>query len=91
MSKICILGSGITGLSVAYYLKKYNPTAELIILEEQKSSGGVIESNVFGDCVVEWGPRGIRSKGNVQNRSIKEMFVHSCSKKHIKKLCQVPE
>tara|TARA_B100000795_G_scaffold77851_1_gene55598 strand:+ start:8496 stop:9824 length:1329 start_codon:yes stop_codon:yes gene_type:complete len=66
MSKICILGSGITGLSVAYYLKKYHPTAELIILEDLKSSGGVIASNEFGDCTVEWGPRGVRPKGNGQ-------------------------
>jgi hypothetical protein len=35
--------------------------------------------------------KGIRSRGNVQNRSVKEMFVYPCSKKHIKKLRHVPE
>ena len=49
MAKYCILGSGITGLSVAYYLRKDNPNAEIVILEEQGKSGGVIESNAFGD------------------------------------------
>jgi oxygen-dependent protoporphyrinogen oxidase len=66
MARFCVLGSGITGLSVAYYLKKHNPTAGVIILEEKSVSGGVIESGSFGDCVVEWGPRGIRTKGNGQ-------------------------
>ena len=66
MSKICILGSGIAGLSVAYYLKKYHPTSHITVLEEEKDSGGVIESSSFDDCIVEWGPRGIRPKGNGQ-------------------------
>ena len=66
MSKICILGSGIAGLSVAYYLKKYHPTSHITVLQEQKYSGGVIESSSFDDCIVEWGPRGIRPKGNGQ-------------------------
>jgi len=66
MAKFCVLGSGIAGLSVAYYLKKYNPGAEVVILEEKTISGGLIDSNYFGDCVVEWGPRGVRPKGNGQ-------------------------
>ena len=66
MAKFCILGSGIAGLSTAYYLKKNNPSSTIIILEEQHKAGGVIDSDPFGDCVVEWGPRGIRPKGNGQ-------------------------
>jgi len=63
MSKFCVVGSGIAGLSAAYYLKKYNPTAEVVVLEERMVSGGVIESDTFSGCVVEWGPRGVRCKG----------------------------
>ena len=66
MARFCVLGSGISGLSVAYYLKKNNPTAEVVVLEEKSVAGGVIESGSFGDCLVEWGPRGIRTKGNGQ-------------------------
>lgn len=66
-SKVCILGSGITGLSYAYYLQKYRPDIEFVILEEKENAGGVIQSNKFGDCVVEWGPRGVRPKGKGQN------------------------
>lgn len=66
MAKYCILGSGIAGLSMAYYLRKNNPTAEITILEEQAIAGGVIDSDPFGDCVMEWGPRGVRPKGNGQ-------------------------
>ena len=32
--KIAILGAGISGLSFAYYLKKFNPTVEFTIYEE---------------------------------------------------------
>ena len=66
MAKFCILGSGIAGLSTAYYLRKNNPNSEIIILEEKAIAGGVIDSDPFGDCVVEWGPRGVRPKGNGQ-------------------------
>jgi len=66
MAKFCILGSGIAGLSTAYYLKKNNPSSTIVILEEQHKAGGVIDSDPFGDCVVEWGPRGVRPKGNGQ-------------------------
>ena len=64
--KIAILGSGIAGLSYAYYLKKYQPGIEFTILESSSKSGGVVFSEIKDDCVFEWGPRGVRPKGNGQ-------------------------
>lgn len=64
--KIAILGSGIAGLSYAYYLKKYQPGVEFVILESSGKSGGVVFSETKEGCVFEWGPRGVRPKGNGQ-------------------------
>ncbi len=64
--KIAILGSGIAGLSYGYYLKKYQPDVEFTILESSSRSGGVVFSEMKEGCVFEWGPRGVRPKGNGQ-------------------------
>lgn len=64
--KVAILGAGITGLSFAYYLKKYHPTVDFKIYEESDKVGGVVLSEKENDCILEWGPRGIRPKGKGQ-------------------------
>lgn len=64
--KVAILGSGIAGLSYAYYLKKYKPDVEFVILESSSKSGGLVFSEITEGCVFEWGPRGVRPKGNGQ-------------------------
>lgn len=64
--KVAILGAGITGLSFAYYLKKYHPNIDLVILEESDRAGGVVFSEKKEDCIFEWGPRGVRPKGKGQ-------------------------
>jgi len=64
--KIAILGAGISGLSFAYYLKKFNPTIDFTIYEESDKAGGVVFSEEKDGCVLEWGPRGIRPKGKGQ-------------------------
>jgi hypothetical protein len=35
--------------------------------------------------------KGIRGKSNIQDRSIKEMFVYPCTKKSVSQLCMAPE
>jgi len=64
--KVAILGAGITGLTFAYYLKKYHPNIDLVILEESARAGGVVFSEKKEECIFEWGPRGIRPKGKGQ-------------------------
>ena len=64
--KIAILGAGISGLSFAYYLKKFNPTVDFTIYEESDQAGGMVYSEEKDGCVLEWGPRGIRPKGKGQ-------------------------
>lgn len=64
---VVILGAGITGLSYAYYLKKYQPEVDFVLLEESSDVGGKITTSDFDDAIVEWGPRGVRPKGKGQN------------------------
>ncbi|GMG20478.1 unnamed protein product [Ambrosiozyma monospora] len=60
---IGVLGSGISGLTYAYYLSKLNPQIQVNIFEKAKRSGGFInspkaESNK--DVMFEKGPRTLR-------------------------------
>ena len=54
--KALIIGGGISGLSAAYYLSKagIRPT----LLERNPRVGGVIQTSVQQDCVLEEGPDG---------------------------------
>ena len=64
--RIIILGAGISGLTYAYYLKKFQPQIDITILESSSRSGGVVFSEIVEDCVYEWGPRGVRPNGKGQ-------------------------
>ena len=75
--KIAIIGAGISGLSVGYYLKK-NKNIDLDIFESTSIPGGVLSSERINDCVIEWGARGIRPSGKgeitINRRNIDTYF-----------------
>jgi oxygen-dependent protoporphyrinogen oxidase len=54
MTRIAIVGGGISGLSAAYYLAKSG--AEVALLEASERLGGVIRSLRLGEFLVECGP-----------------------------------
>lgn len=55
MSKtVAIVGAGITGLSLAYYLEQLG--LNTIIIEKEKQVGGVINSKKINDYLIENGP-----------------------------------
>lgn len=66
IKNVAIIGAGISGLSFAYYLKKYHPSTKFTIYEKSEKAGGVVYSEQKEGCVFEWGPRGIRPKGDGQ-------------------------
>lgn len=74
--KIAIIGAGISGLSVGYYLKK-NKNIDLDIFESTSIPGGVLSSERINDCVIEWGARGIRpsGKGEITLQIVKEIGI----------------
>jgi protoporphyrinogen/coproporphyrinogen III oxidase len=58
---ICILGAGITGLSLAYFLLKKNPELHVTLLDEKNEVGGWIETKIEDGFQYECGPRSLRA------------------------------
>ena len=54
MSRVAIVGGGVSGLSAAYYLGRHGIPCTLI--EREQRLGGTIRTERFGDCLVEAGP-----------------------------------
>ena len=42
---VCIIGAGLSGISTAYYLNKYNPNLKIVILEKNKVGWGASGRN----------------------------------------------
>ena len=53
-----IIGGGLSGLSVAHFLQKYQPGARISILEKSSSPGGAISSFQQDGFLAEWGAHG---------------------------------
>ncbi|MEN6603371.1 MAG: protoporphyrinogen oxidase, partial [Bryobacteraceae bacterium] len=54
MSRVVIVGGGISGISTAYYLSRRGIPATLV--EKQDRLGGVIHTETVHGCVIESGP-----------------------------------
>ncbi|MBU0676371.1 MAG: protoporphyrinogen oxidase [Proteobacteria bacterium] len=55
---IVIIGGGLSGLSVAHFLKKQQPDRDLILFEQQQRPGGAIQTFRHEAYQAEWGPHG---------------------------------
>jgi protoporphyrinogen/coproporphyrinogen III oxidase len=55
--RIAILGAGISGLSLAHFLLRRNPTCEISLFEKGAQAGGWIESDTSTGFLFEGGPR----------------------------------
>jgi oxygen-dependent protoporphyrinogen oxidase len=53
-----IIGAGLSGLTVAHFLQKYQPGAKIRILEKASSPGGAIRSFQQDGFLAEWGAHG---------------------------------
>ena len=53
-----IIGGGLSGLTVAHFLQKYQPDARVIILEKSSTPGGAISSFQQDGFLAEWGAHG---------------------------------
>lgn len=54
MSRVAIVGGGVSGLSAAYYLGRHGIPCTLI--ERERTLGGTVRTERFSDCLVEAGP-----------------------------------
>jgi len=53
-----IIGGGLSGLTVAHFVQKYQPEMRVSILEKSSSSGGAIRSFHQDGFLAEWGAHG---------------------------------
>ena len=53
-----IIGGGLSGLTVAHFLQKYQPGIRISILEKSSSPGGAIKSFHQDGFLAEWGAHG---------------------------------
>jgi oxygen-dependent protoporphyrinogen oxidase len=54
--KVCVVGAGVSGLSVAFYLKRGG--ADVTVLERQERAGGKMRTVYERGYIVETGPNG---------------------------------
>lgn len=62
MNNFVILGGGISGLSSAFFLRYFYPSAQITLIEASPRVGGMIQSHIDREYhyVAELGPRSIR-------------------------------
>jgi oxygen-dependent protoporphyrinogen oxidase len=58
MAAIAIIGGGISGLSLAYYLLEKDPSLDITVFESQKRPGGKIWTDKAEGFLCEWGVNG---------------------------------
>lgn len=67
-NRIIIIGAGLTGLTIAYYLKKAGK--KIFIIEENNRTGGVIQTNTENGFTYETGP----STGVLSSKELVNLF-----------------
>src|SRR5580704_15625143 len=60
MSRVVVVGAGITGLTVAHRLHAALPGADVTVLEQADRAGGVVWTEQADGFTVEAGPNGFR-------------------------------
>lgn len=58
MSRIVVVGGGISGLTLAYRLQELCPTSAIVVLDQGKRPGGTIDTVHRDGFLVEAGPNG---------------------------------
>lgn len=58
--KVAIIGAGISGLSLAYFLKRAHLDVDITLFESSERPGGWVKSRIIDGDVFECGPRSFR-------------------------------
>lgn len=62
--QLVVLGGGVSGLSLAYFLRRQQPRAHIRVLESAARVGGWVHTANRGGFLFEEGPRGFRPSRN---------------------------
>ncbi|MGW8180342.1 MAG: FAD-dependent oxidoreductase, partial [bacterium] len=79
--RVAIVGAGISGLSTAYYLQKARQESgfelDITMLERSSRLGGVIQTELSGDLLLEAGPEGWASYKRAASNLVKDLGLSS--------------
>eukprot|EP00730_Choanoeca_flexa_P008290 TRINITY_DN12473_c0_g2_i2.p1 TRINITY_DN12473_c0_g2~~TRINITY_DN12473_c0_g2_i2.p1 ORF type:complete len:604 (+),score=128.22 TRINITY_DN12473_c0_g2_i2:3-1814(+) len=60
--RVVVIGAGVSGLALAWYLKQLSPSTEVVVLEASEDVGGNIQTASLGPgSAIELGPRSLRT------------------------------
>ncbi len=54
-NRIVVVGGGVSGLSVAYFLRKHRPEVDVVVLEASERFGGNLRTERVEDCLFDVG------------------------------------
>lgn len=73
MSRVAVIGGGLTGLSTAYYLGRAKPDWQIDVFEEEQRFGGKIKTKRVDGYVVEVGPDSYLARKQAMTDLINEL------------------
>lgn len=83
---VIIIGGGLSGLTVASFLQKYQPAARTLILEQAARPGGAIQSFHQDGFLAEWGAHGFLDNVEASRELLQDTGLdHEAQKAHLDK------
>ena len=70
--RIVIVGAGLSGLSIAHFLRQLEPKREVLVLEADSRPGGAIRSFSQDGFRGEWGPHGFLDNNEASRALLRE-------------------
>ncbi len=78
---VLIIGAGLSGLSCAHFLQKYNPSLRVSVLEKSDRAGGVIDSYAEAGFLAEAGPHGFLDNKPESQEILQDLQLESLVQK----------
>ncbi|NJH98819.1 protoporphyrinogen oxidase [Staphylococcus agnetis] len=75
MTKVAIIGAGITGLSSAFFIKKHFPNVDITIYEASDVPGGKIKTVSHDGYTIELGPESYLGRKSIMTEVAKEVGI----------------
>ncbi|MCO4328170.1 protoporphyrinogen oxidase [Staphylococcus hyicus] len=75
MTKVAVIGAGITGLSSAFFIKKHYPGVEITIYEASDVPGGKIKTVTRDGYTIELGPESYLGRKTIMTDVAKEVGI----------------